>query len=145
MEVLTDFPERIQIGKSVYVGPARQTLVIRSLRWHGERLLIAFEGFDDRDAAGALRNQWVAVRVGDQPELPQGEFYHHQLIGLQVVDEGGHSLGSIEEILETGANDVLIVRSADRGQILLPMIDSVVLDVDLALGQMRVHLLPGLE
>lgn len=144
MDVYTDFPERIYPGVVLYVGEARQMLHVRSTRWHKSAMLIAFEEFSDREQVGELRNQIVHVPTGDRPPLPQGEFYHHQLIGLSVVTESGDPLGVIKDILETGANDILIVRTPGSGEVLLPVIDEVILDIDLDLSQVRVHLLPGL-
>ena len=79
-----------------------------------------------------------------EPDLPAGEYYHHQLLGLQVIDETGKLLGQVSEILETGANDVLVVRPSMGEEILLPAIDPVILQVNLEQGVMQVHLLPGL-
>jgi 16S rRNA processing protein RimM len=76
--------------------------------------------------------------------LPEGEYYHHQLIGLNVVSDDGRDLGLLVDILETGANDVYVVRAADGNEVLLPAIPPVILEVRLADRQMRVHLLDGL-
>jgi 16S rRNA processing protein RimM len=78
------------------------------------------------------------------PELEQGEFYQHQLIGLHVVDERGEMLGRITGIIETGANDVFIVQDEDENEILIPAIDSVVINIDLGANQIRIRLMPGL-
>jgi 16S rRNA processing protein RimM len=145
MEVITDFPERLQPGVTVYAGADYHPIRIRSRRWHGSLLLIAFEGYTDPESAGVLRNRLVSVRADDRPPLPEGEFYHHQLLGLDVVSDEGEALGEVVQILETGANDVYIVRPQAGPDLLLPAIDEVVLDVDLAEGSMRVHLLPGLR
>jgi 16S rRNA processing protein RimM len=144
MDVYTDFPERIHPGVVLYVGEQYRMLHIRSMRWHKSAMLIAFEEFSDREQVGELRNQIVHVPTGDRPPLPQGEYYHHQLIGLSVVTESGNPLGVIKEILETGANDIFVVKTPASGDVLLPVIDEVVLDIDLDRGQIRVHLLPGL-
>jgi 16S rRNA processing protein RimM len=76
--------------------------------------------------------------------LEQGEYYHHQLLGLEVIDENGKPLGLLSSILETGANDVYVVRDQTGAEILVPAIDSVVLDIDLDNKHVRVHLLSGL-
>jgi len=144
MEVVTDFPERLQPGITIYVGETHRPLQIRSRRWHRDSLLLAFESFKDPEASGELRNQWIFVRAADRPELPEGEYYHHQLLGLRVVSDDGRELGKMAGILETGANDVYVIISPDGSEILLPAIESVVLDVNLERGEMLVHLLPGL-
>ena len=88
-------------------------------------------------------SQWLAC-LNCLPELPEGEYYHHQLLGLNVITDDGRELGALVDILETGANDVYTVRDADGTEILLPAIPPVILDISLVDRQMRVHLLDGL-
>ncbi len=144
VEVLTDFPERLQPKTVVYAGEEHLPLTIRSRRSHNEGLLLAFAGLETPEAVGRFRNQILYVPSADRPSLPDGEYYHHQLIGLMVQEEDGQMLGRLTEILETGANDVYVVTAEDGNEILLPVIPGVVLDVDLVGKTMRVHLLPGL-
>jgi 16S rRNA processing protein RimM len=144
MDVLTDFPERLHKGVVVYMGAQHKRLKIRSSRNQNKSMLVAFDGYTDPDAAGELRNELLYVRSDDRPPLPQGEYYHHQVLGLQVVDETGQSLGVLTKILDTGANDVYVVQPAHGPEILLPAIEQVILDIDLDRNQMKVHLLPGL-
>jgi 16S rRNA processing protein RimM len=144
MEVLTDFPERLKTGDTLFVGTDHQPVRLKSRRWHNQNLLVSFEGYLNPEAVSAFINQLVQVRADDRPPLPEGEYYHHQLLGLQVVDENGTHLGRLKQILETGANDVYIVQPEQGKEILLPAIDSVLQTIDLAHGQIIVHLLPGL-
>ncbi|HZU86101.1 MAG TPA: ribosome maturation factor RimM [Anaerolineaceae bacterium] len=139
MDVLTDFPQRLRRGKKVFVGPQHTPQVIRGIRAIDQALLVSFEGFEDCDQVGVLRNLEVYVQAASLPELPEGEYYYHQLIGLRVVDETGNMLGELAEILETGANDVYVVHDAQGKEILLPVIDEVVLEIDLARGEIRVR------
>ncbi len=131
LEVLTDFPERIQPGMQVYVGNKYQEYLIRTVRPHGAYLLLSFGEFTSPEAVSVLRTQMVYTRSESLPELSEGEYYFHQLVGLQVIDEGGKALGVLEEILETGANDIYLVRQPDGEELLLPVIDQVILKVDL--------------
>jgi 16S rRNA processing protein RimM len=87
----------------------------------------------------------VAVRLGDLGPLPDGVYYHWEIIGLRVETEEGESLGSLGQILSTGANDVYVVRTPDGSELLLPAIAEVIRKVDLESGRMMVHLLPGLR
>ena len=144
MEVLTDFPERLKPGASLYASRENQPLKLHSLRQHGQKLLVAFEGYASREKVAELSNQIVQVRAEGLPDLPVGEYYHHQLLGLRVVAEDGQELGRLDEIIETGANEVYLVRSPAGRVLLLPAIDEVVLAIDLGRGEMRVLLLPGL-
>jgi 16S rRNA processing protein RimM len=145
MEVITDFPERLKPGVTVFVGADHRPLRIHSRRWHNQLLLIAFDGFSDPGAVGIFRNWLVYVRADDRPPLPEGDYYHHQLIGLQVIDDRDEPLGQLAEILETGANNVYIVRPLAGPDLLIPAIDEVITQVDLDAGVMRVQLLPGLK
>lgn len=144
MAVLTDFPERLKVGKTVYLGSAHQPVTITNIRWQNDVMLISFQDYQNRKDVELLRNQWVYIIAGDLPSLEKGDFYHHELLGLQVVSDEGNLLGEIVEILETGANDVLVVESVDGGEILLPMIEDVLIDIKPESGQVTVHLLPGL-
>jgi 16S rRNA processing protein RimM len=139
MDVLTDFPERLRPNRLVFLGERHEEIRLASTRWHGKALLVSFRDVDTPEAVGRYRNTTVYVRVEELPILPKDEYYHHQLIGLQVVDESGKSLGILEEILVTGANDVYVVRAPEGGEILIPAIEDVVLDVSLERGEMRVH------
>jgi len=144
MEILTDFPERLRPGALVYLGEQHQAVRIASCRGDPHRFLIRFEPYTDVDQVGGLRNQICYAAAADLPALAADEYYVHQLLGLKVVSDEGQELGQIETILETGANDVLLVRAPSGAEILLPHIDPVVLNIDLEQGQMLVHLLPGL-
>lgn len=144
MDVHTDFPERLKTGQTIYVGDDYKPVVLASRRSHGQGMLVRFRGIKTPEDAGRYRNTWVYVPTANRPELPEGEFYHHQLIGLNVVTDEDRGLGILVDILETGANDVYVVRDTDGHETLLPAIPPVILDVNLADRQMRVHLLDGL-
>lgn len=144
MDLHTDFPERMKSGRKLLVGEDRRPLTLASVRSHQAALLVKFKGIDTPEAAGELRNQWVYIKSSEAPKLPDGKIYQHELFGFQVVDENDQPLGKLVEILETGANDVYVVRAESGREILLPAIPSVVLETDPARRVMRVHLLEGL-
>lgn len=139
MDVLTDFPERIRTGRKVYVGETHEPMKIVSLRGHNREMIVRFSGYSNPEEAGQLRNALVFVKASDLPELPEGEYYHHQLLGLAVVDEAGQPLGTLAEILETGANDIYLVKTPDGKELLLPVTEEVILSVDLEQSEMRVR------
>ena len=145
LDVWTDFPERLKPGVLVYLGDDHIVLEIQGCRQVSQSFLISFTGYRDRESVDQLRNQYLYVRSDDRPPLPVGEFYHHQLLGMQVNTDEGRSLGRLVQILETGANDVYIIRMESGQELLIPAIESVVLDIDTDLNVMIVHLLPGLE
>lgn len=145
LELWTDFPERLRARKAVFVGENHEPQTLASRRTHAEGLLISFDGFSTPEEVGKLRNQIVYARANELPVLPDGEYYHHQLLGLRVLDEAGLELGTVTDILETGANDVLVVRPPAGPEILLPVIEQVVLGIDLPKGELHAHVLPGLR
>jgi 16S rRNA processing protein RimM len=145
MDILTDFPERLVEGVLLYVGAERLPLRVRGNRPSDKNMLISFYGYDSPEAVGVLRNQIAYVLASDRPPLPEGEYYHHELLGLRVITDEGQLLGLVTGILDTGgANDVFQVSSQSGQELLLPDIEEVVLKIDLEAGEMRVHLLPGL-
>jgi 16S rRNA processing protein RimM len=143
MDLHTDFPERMKKGRILFVGDAHKPMTLTSVRPHQAGLLVKFKDVETPEDAGLYRNQWVYVQTKDVP-LPQGQHYKHELLGLKVVDENDNPLGELVEILETGANDVYIVRNDSGKDILLPNIPSVILNLDIGTRLMRVHLLEGL-
>lgn len=141
MEVHTDFPERLISGKIVFVGDIYREHIFASTRQHALGMIVKIQGIDDPETAGELRNQMVYVKTGDLPQLPEGEFYLHMIIGFRVVDETGNLLGILQEILETGANDVYLVKAEQsQEELLLPAIESVILDVNLEKREILVRL-----
>ncbi len=143
MQVITDFPERIRKGKTVFLGTDYTPIKILQTRWKQDLMLIKFEGYSSREEVAKLTNLDVFTRVKDLPSLPAGEYYHHQLIGLQVF-EGDTLLGTISEILVTGANDVYVVSSLYNSEILLPAIESGIISIDLEANRMQVIIPDGL-
>jgi 16S rRNA processing protein RimM len=119
--------------------------VIAARRGHARGLLITFEGVDTPESAGTLRNEPVWVLAADRPPLPDGQYYHHQLLGCTVVDEQGGSIGTLSEILVTGANDVYIIRTAMGRELLLPAIAGVVLHIDIHKRMIQVRVPEGIE
>lgn len=144
MRVITQFPERIRTGKKVYLGDDHQEISIVSLRWKNDLMLIRFEGIETPEVARQLTNKEVFSPIKKMPKLPEGEFYYHELIGLQVW-EGDEFLGEIMEILETGANDVYLIQAEGQPELLIPAIPDVIKEIDLEAKRMSVELLEGLR
>lgn len=144
MDLHTDFPDRMKNGRKLLVGEDYRPMTLVGARPHQAGLLVKFEGIETPEEAGKFRNQWVYIKSSEVPPLPEGKIYQHELIGFQVVDENDHVLGELVEILETGANDVYVVKDESGRELLLPAIPPVILEVDPARRFMRVHLLEGL-
>jgi len=114
-----------------------------SAKAHGKRVLLTLKPFDNINQVLHLVGREIYAERGALPELPEDEFYWTDLIGLTVVSEDGDTLGELVEIIETGANDVYVVRKDGR-EVLIPALADVVLAVDLAGGRMTVSLPEGL-
>jgi len=140
MDVNTHFPDRIVAGKTYLIGTQHRPMVVESIRWANKNVLIKFVGINTPEEMAILRNQIVFINSQESPELPEGEYYHHQIIGLQVFNESGEKLGTIDEILETGANDVYVVKQENGEELLVPVIFDVVLSYHLDEGKIIVRL-----
>lgn len=116
---------------------------LEQARPHGRVWLLSIDGVDSIDAANALRGTTVAVRESELPTLERGEFYWYQLVGLEVVDTKGGSLGSVSEILSTPGSDVLVA-SRDGKESMIPMVDGMIVEIDLARRRIVVEPIDGL-
>jgi 16S rRNA processing protein RimM len=143
--VLTEFPERFAVTKQVYLGDAFEATLypLKSYRWHKDHVLLTLAGVNDRNEAETLKGQLVQVPIDEAMPLPEGVYYHYQLVGLKVVTTGGERLGTLADVMETGANDVYVVDNKGQ-QILLPAIPDVVKSIDLEKGQMVIEVIDGL-
>ncbi len=145
LEAHSSMVAALRPGAEILLGPQRAPHVIRSIRSHQKRYILYVEGIEDRNQAETLRGFELAVPTSALPPPPAGRYYDWQILGMQVVSDEGEALGELVEIIETGANDVYVVRPPGGGELLLPAIESVILEVDLQAGRMTVHLIPGLR
>lgn len=118
-------------------GQDWRALDLLDLKPHGDGWVACFYGIADRAGAEGLKGLYVGSPREDLPRPEDGEYYWADLIGLAVLNEQGEALGSVVSLLETGANDVLVVRDGEHER-LLPFIDQVVKGVDKAAGRIRV-------
>ena len=129
--------------------PARASLIgddayVSEGTWQqGKSLLIKLGGVDNRWAAARLQGATLETPEAEAPALPEGAFYQHQIVGLTVRTTDGRDLGALAEIIETGSNDVYVVRGPE-GESLIPAIPDIVLDVDLSTGVITIETVPGL-
>ncbi len=150
VELLTDDPHRFRLLKRVFVGLEDQEPVVWLLegyRLHKGRALLKLAHCDDREAAQALLGYLVQVPLAEAIPLEEGEYFEHQILGLNVRTPAGEQLGEVLEILYTGANEVYVVRGTgpEGRDILIPAIEEVVLEVDLDGGWLIVELPEGLR
>ena len=129
---MTDFPERIRRGKVIYAGEEHIPLTVSRVREKPPYLLVGFKEIQDETAASNFRNHFVYVRTDDLPELPEGEYYFHQLIGLEAVTPDGSHVGVLSEILETGANDVYVIKKDDGAEELVPDVPQFIREIRVA-------------
>ena len=149
----SDVPGRFDEGQTLYVSrdgvsPEEQTYQIAKTRSTGSKgkdlLIISLQGFRDRDQALQLAGLWLCVPQSEVPFAEEGEYFHYELLGLKVRTVEGEDLGEVAEILETGSNDVYVVKGA-AGEILVPALSKVVREIDIAAGLMVVDLPEGLR
>lgn len=146
--VTTDFAaERFAPGAHLLIekGSERLPVTVKQARNHKGMELVLFEEYDNINQVESFRDCQLLVAESDQQELDDGEYYYHQIIGLKVVELDGRELGTIKEILAPGANDVWVVARDHQPDLLLPVIDPVVKEVNLDEGIVRVELMEGLE
>ena len=137
----TDFPQRFAPGSKVYIN--QQPMTIDSTEWHGDKLIIKLNTIDSIEDARKLREKTIEIHRNQVHPLPVGQYYHFQLIDLEVWTTQGELLGSITEIITTGSNDNYVVRGA-KGEILIPAIEDVVKSIDLDKGCLIIEPIEGL-
>lgn len=134
----TDRPEIFKKLKTIYIG--EKPYALKSARPHKNVYILHVEGVDDRNMAETLVSKIVEVPFSELPGRPEGTYYYFQLIGLEVVTEDGTKVGTLKEIMETGANNVYVIDGPEHKEILIPAIPSCVLSVDIDAGRMTVRL-----
>jgi 16S rRNA processing protein RimM len=139
---LTEVEGRFHPDARLLLEDGRE-LTVEASRPHGHRLLVKFREAPDRTAAEALRGQVLLVRAADAPPAPEGAFWVHQVVGLEVVTEGGRELGRVRSVLHNPANDVWVT-DGPPGELLIPALKDVIVQVDLEAGRAVVREIEGL-
>ncbi|MDO8446945.1 MAG: ribosome maturation factor RimM [Deltaproteobacteria bacterium] len=132
--------------KGVYLGKGEETSVyykVVSSQVHKRAVLLALDGIETMTMAEELIGNRIFAEPGMLEELPEGEYYWSQIIGLDVFTEDGQRLGRVEEIFPTGSNDVYVVREGTK-EYLIPAIAEVVKDINVAGGRMIISPMKGL-
>ncbi len=142
VEVLTDEPEkRFLKGIKLTLQNQNKELTVVSARVHTKKLLVTFEEISDRNLAEDLKGCYLVVELDDS-EIPQAgdAFYEDQLIGLTAVSQKDEVLGEVIEVIYRTAQDLLVIKTLDNREILVPFVDEIVPKVDLT--QKRIVLNP---
>ena len=142
----TDDIRRFDDLKKVYIenNKSRKEYEIEEVKYHKEMVLIKFKGVETVEQAELLRNYYLKVKREDEPELDDGTFYIVDLLGLEVYSDEGNLLGKLEDIYNTGSNDIYVVKNELGKQLLLPAISDVIKDINLDEKRIVVHILHGL-
>jgi 16S rRNA processing protein RimM len=136
VEVRTDDPDlRFVPGAVLRTDPPeRGPITITGVHWHSGTLLLRLEGVDSREAAEAVRNTELVVAVADLPEIEDPDsYYDHQLVGLTARLPDGTEIGQVT-VIRHEAQDLLVVRRPDGGEVLIPFVSAIVPTVDLEGG-----------
>lgn len=142
----TDEAERFLEIDYVFLDTGRELkkLEIQNVKFFKNLAILKFKGIDNINDIEMYkgRDLWIPREEGQ--ELEEGEYYIADLIGMDVVLEDGTAFGTLKDVMETGANDVYVIDTKDRGEVLLPAIRECILDVNVEEGVMTVHLMKGL-
>ena len=142
----TDDITRFDDLEKVYVKTKKEEKLykIQNVRYHKNMVLIKFENIETPEQAELLRNAFLEIDRENAIPLEEGTYYIADLIGMEVYSDDGNKLGIVEDIYNTGANDIYVVKNDLRKQILLPGIKEVIKEVNLDTEKITVHLIPGL-
>ena len=122
----------------------KETKEVEKARVDDTRTLVKFKGIDDRDEVGKLTGFYIAVSREDAVKLPEGRYFIADLIGLKVVDDERGELGTIKDIINSGASDIIIVKRKGKNELLIPYLNAIVYEVDITGSTMKVKLPEGL-
>ena len=142
----TDDPRRFRRLKEVFLdtGKEKMNLEIEGVKFFKQFVILKFKGMDNINDIEKYRQKSLYVTRKNAVRLQRDEYFIADLIGLKVQDEDGKELGTVKDVIETGANDVYEVEMADGKSLLLPAIKQCILNVDVENGTMQVHVLEGL-
>jgi 16S rRNA processing protein RimM len=131
VRLTTDYPEHFTKTKRLFLGDEPSARRVLGIRFHKEKALIRLEGITTPEQVRAISGTPVRIYASEAKPLEEGEYFYFQLIGSRVVTETGETLGTLIDILETGANEVYVVSPPEgKETILLPNIPSVILSID---------------
>jgi len=143
VENRSDNPDRWVPGAVVFTEDGG-ALILETIRPHGGRLLVTFEGIGDRTQAEAIRGHALVVPRSWLPELPQGEWWPDQIEGCAVVTDAGRELGRVTEVIPNPANDLWVTVDGEGVETLVPALADLLLGVDVEGKQILVRDVPGL-
>lgn len=142
----TDDAERFKKLKQVILdtGEGTLSLEIQAVKFFKQYVILKFKGIDNINDIERYKRCPLLVTRDEAVKLEEDEYFIADMIGLTVATEDGDVLGTLKDVIRTGANDVYVIQSDRYGEVLLPAIKDCILDVDIQGGRMKVHLLDGL-
>ena len=142
----TDNIRRFDKLKKVYIGSVKEKEEIENeeVKYHKKMVLIKFKDINNPDEANLLRNKYLFIDRKDEDPLEEGIYYIVDMLGLDVYTDENELLGTLDDIYNTGSNDIYVVKNELGKQILLPAIKDVIKEVNLEEKKIIVHLIPGL-
>ena len=142
----TDDIKRFDNLKTVYIekNNTQKEYEIEEVKYHKDMVLIKFKGVDTVEQAELLRNAYLTISRDSVETLEEGRYYIVDMLGLEVYTDEQVLLGTLDDIFNTGSNDIYVVKDKQGKQILLPAIQDVIKQIDMENRKMIVHLLPGL-
>jgi len=132
--------------KNVYIKNRKEKkeYQIEEVKYHKNMVLIKFKGIETPEDANLLRESSLLIDRSKEEPLEDGNYYIVDMIGIEVYSDKGELLGNLEDIFNTGSNDIYVVKDNQGKQILLPAISEVIKQIDIEKRKITVHLLPGL-
>ena len=141
--VISEVPGRFADGATVWLEDGR-TLTVESTRPHKDRLLVRFRGVEDRAQAEALQKALLVVPESSSPELPEGSWWDHRIVGCALETDTGRVLGTVSDVIHTAANDVWSAVDDDGVETLVPVLKDVIVSVDMDAQRIVVREISGL-
>ena len=142
----TDDPERFLDLETVYLdtGREKKLLTISSVKFFKQFVILKFKGIDNINDIEKYKRCSLYVTREHAVPLEEDEYFIADMIGMEVCTEDGNIFGTLKDVIETGANDVYVIESAEHGEVLVPAIKECIRSVDIEKGQMMIHLMDGL-
>lgn len=143
----TDDAQRFKKLKKLYLDTGREKieLEIASVRFFKNMVILKFKGIDNINDIEKYKGKDLLVTREQAVPLKEDEYFIYDIIGAKVVTEDGKEFGELKEVLQTGANDVYVVKTTEEKEILLPVIEECILDIDVDNKVVTAHIMPGLE
>jgi 16S rRNA processing protein RimM len=139
LRLQTDDPEHLMTIKRVYLGDEKTPRIVLDVRLHAGHALMRLQGISSPDTVERFRGTPLRIRGADARPLAADEYFLYQIIGLDAFDEAGNRLGRVTDLMETGANEVLVISPEEGADILLPSHPEVVVSMDPAAGRIVVR------